>query len=388
MPPKKREPAKPAAKAAPRAPRSSAKPGGDLLAPAAAPAPPINRPVSLDEVAGHVGPRRALRTAVASGRVHHAWVFAGEPGVGKFTAALAFAAELLLPPPGHPQHAPLADLLRHGAHPDLHVITKELASHSREDNVRRQKQTNIAKAVLEQFLLEPLVRTRAVTVPSPVGKVFIVDEAELIDPTGQNTMLKTLEEPPEGTAVILVTAVEPRLLPTIRSRCQRIAFSPLAPAELVQVLHAKGADLPAEQRDWTIWYAKGSPGAALSAIEHGLFAWHAELSPMLDLIAAGRPAPALGSALAKQVEARVEAAVKSRPEASKDAANRLWTKRLLGFLAERARALIPRGGEQALAAIRTIDLCRESERQLDANVAYATVLDHLASQMMTPEPVF
>src|SRR5690606_4650358 len=108
-------------------------------------------------------------------------------------------------------------------HPDLHVVTKELARYSEDRSTRERKLTQIPVDVLRTELIEPVYRAAQMG----HGKVFIVDEAELLNDAGQNAMLKTLEEPPAGTTIILVTSIQDRLLPTIRSRCQRVAFVPL-----------------------------------------------------------------------------------------------------------------------------------------------------------------
>lgn len=389
-------PRKPAAKSA-TGPAKSAKgaakgkglPFGDD-APAERAAPPTEpRITNLDEVMGHEGPRRVLRAAIASGRVHHAWIFAGEAGLGKFTGALAFAAELLLPPSKHEDHARLRAHLRAGTHPDLHVVTKELASISRDTQIRKQKQTTIAKTVLEEFLLGPAARTRVYSAPSAAAKVFVVDEAELIDVNGQNTLLKTLEEPPEGTVIILVASVESRLLPTVRSRCQRVAFGPVPDAEIAKALSARRADTPPAVRQWAVAFARGSLGAALFAIDQGLHAWQTEIAPMIDAAVkagggGGRGPGALGSAITKAVDARTAAAVEKRPEASKEAANRLWSKRMIAFAAERLRAGLAARSADPDALLRAIDLCREAEEQIERNVQYGTVFENLAAQWMTP----
>ncbi len=385
--PPKKTPASKSAKPAVKA-RKAADAEPMLGSSGAATSAPVEKPISLDAITGHEQPKAILRSAIKSQRVHHAWVFAGEQGVGKFTTALAFAAELLLPPAASDEHLRIKDSLVRGAHPDLHVVTKELASISREDAVRRQKQTTIAKAVLDQFLLEPAARTRLVSAPSVAGKVFVIDEAELIDPVGQNTLLKTLEEPPEGTIIVLVTSVESRLLPTIRSRCQRVAFTGLNEAEMDRWLAAHASTLgeavPVE-RQWIKRYARGSPGAALTAISHHLYTWHTAIEPMVEGVLTGRSGglSAMGSLLGKLVEERVAELVKARPEASKDAANRLWSKRLLGFLAERFRAEL--GGNGGPAALHAIDLIAAAERQIEANVQYATAMENLATQVQSAD---
>ena len=104
--------------------------------------PPLQ--TTFDDLIGHPRAAETLDASITSGKVHHAWIFHGPQGIGKFTAALAFAALLLDPettpdltgkvrpdPGSRVQH-----LLRTGTHPDLHVIRKELARFSDNASVR------------------------------------------------------------------------------------------------------------------------------------------------------------------------------------------------------------------------------------------------------------
>ena len=75
-------------------------------------------------------------------------------------------------------------------------------------------------------------------------------------------MLKTLEEPPPGTVIILVTQNEEQLLPTIRSRCQRIAFGPLDAASMREWWEREGPQVAAPDRAFVEAFAEGSPGMA------------------------------------------------------------------------------------------------------------------------------
>lgn len=384
---------KPAAKRAARTTRGLDE--GDLLASTDAagasggpPAPAA--PVDLSELIGQAGARRLLEAAIRAERVHHAWIFHGPPGIGKCTAARAFGAMLLTP--ADPAGAePVQRLLRAGAHPDLHLVSKELASLSADTKVRGQKQATIAKEVVAQFLLAPAASARRLDSGSTIGKVFVVDEAELLAFVTQNQILKTLEEPPSGTVILLVTSDENRLLPTIRSRCQRVAFTPLSPAEMEAWIARAGLDLPPRDREWILQWAAGSPGAAQSAVRHGLPAWRDLLEPSLAAVeVGGGPAlTTLGAAMARLVDERATDAVKSRPEASKDGANRLWSRRLLAFVASwfarRLREVAAADPARAEALARAIDLCRAAERQVEANVAFASVLENLAAQLDTPE---
>lgn len=335
------------------------------------------RPPRLDEIIGQRSALALLEGSMRSGRLHHAWIFHGPAGVGKFTAARAFGTALLTPTFGLGDPEPTAPA-------DLHVINKELAAVSSDADTRRRKQLNIPVEVLREFLIGPAARARVVQSASAAGKVFIVDQAELMALAGQNAILKTLEEPPEGTVIILVTSDEDRLLPTIRSRSQRVGFSPLAAEEMAKwAKTGLSDDLPKAERDWLLSYAEGSPGAAADARKHGLYSWHEVLEPLLAKIDRGQFSAELGSAMSKLVDERAEAAVKGAKEASKEAANRYWSKLMLGFVARRAATRLRGGaGAQGLGvALQTIERLGEAERAIDANVRFADVLDNLAAQM-------
>ena len=196
-------------------------------------------PGPFDHVLGHDRPIATLRAAIDAGRVHHAWVFAGPMGVGKLTTARALAS-IILDPTASPtltgKIEPDPDsqtqrLIRAGSHPDLHVITKELSAVSEEATLRAKKQRNIPIDLLRERMIGGRVPHGSPTgrfIEPVIGKapqlghakVFIIDEAELLDAYGQNALLKTLEEPPRDSYIILVTTAEERLLPTIRSRCR------------------------------------------------------------------------------------------------------------------------------------------------------------------------
>lgn len=351
--------------------------------------------LSLDRVVGQKHAIHILKSALESGRVHHAWVFSGSAGVGKFTAAKAFAAELLtnLATGKFPaaDRRRVMEMIVQQRHPDVHVITKELASISKEKQVRDSKQRSIAKAVVEEFLLEPASRSRCVSdiQPGLMGKVFIVDEAELMDDVTQNQVLKTLEEPPEGTALILVTSEESGLLPTVRSRCQRVSFGTLHDRDMQAWIELGEIKMPAEQSAWLLRFAAGSPGAAMLAMNNELYAWHEALEPLLATIDKGQPSPActgLGTTLAKLIEDRALAAVEGRAGASKEAANNFWARRMLAFLAERARGQLRRTPmrEQMVSCLRAIELTRQAEVHIERNVSIAAAMDNLAAQLMTP----
>lgn len=371
-------------------------------------AAPVHAITRLEQVLGQSQAKHVLSSAMESGRVHHAWVFHGPVGVGKFSAAIAFAAELLDPTLGRDLSGRLTidagsvvqRLVRSGAHPDLHVVNKEMARLSEEAKVRSAKQITLPIDVIREFLLEPASKTRSMPGGGGAlaGKVFVVDEAELMAAPAQNAVLKLMEEPPEGTVIVLVTSSEERLLPTIRSRSQRVGFTPLGASEMEHWLQTRAGweALSPEQRSWLSKFAGGSPGVAHLAIEHDLFAWREVLAPMLEAVVAGRYMPELGAMLTKMVGERAEALVKANPEASKEAANKAWARRLLSYLAEdvrvRMRTLAMRpeisGGGGPLTddpvmarLLHVLGVIGEAEQHLGSNVSLGLAMENLAAQM-------
>ncbi len=159
-----------------------------------------------------------LRHALASDHVAHAYAFVGPHGSGRKAAALAFATALITRDAGAGARA-VADRIARGVHPDVHLIQptppesnpKGALAH-RVDSVRELER---------QAALRPA--------EAPV-KVFIVDEAEKMTLATPQAFLKTLEEPPARTVIILILAQPGALPATVLSRCQVVRFLP-APAE-------------------------------------------------------------------------------------------------------------------------------------------------------------
>lgn len=357
----------------------------------------------LGDILGQDRALATLRAAMSSGRIHHAWVFHGPEGVGKFTTALAFAA-VILDPTARPglsgevesdSDSRVRRLIASGQHPDLHVIHKELARFSDLRQVRDAKLMTIAKDVIQTHLLEPAALGG--TMPGGLArKVFIVDEAELMDRWAsnapvQNALLKTLEEPAPGNVIILVTAHPERLLPTIRSRSQQVAFAPLGESAMQKWLRSIGRESPElgalgeAARAWVLRFAAGSPGEALLAARTGLHTWHEKAGPMLDELASGRRSAfplALGQTMAGLVDAWAAGWVEDHANASKDAANRAGARLMLRMASEVFRErLASATAEERDRALRAIDLLRQAEQEADASVQLPFVFDNWAAQV-------
>jgi DNA polymerase-3 subunit delta' len=147
-----------------------------------------------------------LRRALASDRVAHAYAFIGPAGAGRMTTALAFAEELLVSPAR--------------SHPDLHVIVPTPP----ESNPRGGRAIRIGaiRELERQASLRPAMARR---------KVFILDEAERMTGETPQAFLKTLEEPPAATVIILILPRARAVPATLLSRCQVVRFGPRADAD-------------------------------------------------------------------------------------------------------------------------------------------------------------
>ena len=352
-------------------------------------------PIGLGNVIGQSRAVEILQQSMQSQRVHHAWIFHGPEGVGKFTAAVAWAATILDPsstPDLGGQIAPdpesqVQGLLKAGTHPDLHVIKKELARYHEEKKVRDAKLATIPKAIVDEHLIVPATLAPTMKSSSIAGKVFIIDEAELLDrsPTNapvQNAILKTLEEPPPGTVIILVTSSEDRLLPTIRSRCQRVAFTPLDDDAMRAWANTQSFHLDPNEHHWLMQYAAGSPGRFIGAIEGGLYHWHTRIEPMILQADQGVHPISLGTTMGELVDDWASKWVKQGDKLgenrSKEAANRKGADQMFALIAQRARKGL-REPTTAYRALHTIDCVERAKSELNTNVQVKFVMEHLAA---------
>jgi DNA polymerase-3 subunit delta' len=223
-----------------------------------------------------------VRRALASGRTHHAYLFDGPEGVGKELAARALAARLLCEAP---DRAPDADacgecracqFFASGNHPDYHLIHRGLHKLHPDKTIRSGKGLFLVVDVVRHFLIEPASNT-----PS-LGRrrVFLVRDAERMNEGAQNALLKTLEEPPGAACLVLVTSSAERLLPTIRSRCQRVPFD-LLPPDFVEERLQTLADVEPAAAHTLAALAQGRLGAALHWHRIGLLTALAQVSGAL-----------------------------------------------------------------------------------------------------------
>ncbi len=188
------------------------------------------------DLVGQRRPRALLERALEAGP-SHAYLFTGPPGVGKTEAALAFAAALCCNEGGCGV-CPVCRRVREGIHPDVDLVSPE-GTFITVDQIRE---------INRETSLRPFESRSRVT---------IITEAEAMNTPAANAFLKTLEEPPPHAYFVLVTNAVERLLPTIVSRCQRVAFQPAPAQELEAYLHrcCQVTDLEARS------YARASEGS-------------------------------------------------------------------------------------------------------------------------------
>ena len=186
------------------------------------PVPQRERYEPLERIEAQV---EAFDAAVSGGRLHHAWLLAGPKGLGKAGFAFRAARRLLGAAPdarygplGSAPDDPVNRLIAARSHPDLTVLDRD-----EEGENRRTISVDEARRLPEVFQKAPAI--------APC-RVAIIDAADDMNLNAANAVLKTLEEPPRGSVLLLVCHAPGRLLPTIRSRCRRLTFKAWSEAEL------------------------------------------------------------------------------------------------------------------------------------------------------------
>ncbi len=203
---------------------------------------------AFDGIRGHARAKRVLATALASGRVPHAYLFWGIEGIGKEKTARAMARVLLCSSPGAMADAEPCGTcascrkVEAGSHPDLYLLAPGEKAISVEE-VRRLQQ-NLSFQAYEKG-----------------RKVVIIRDSFNMSREGANALLKTVEEPPRDTFLFLLATHRSRLLPTLVSRAQAVRFDPLPSEDVRRILEDGG--IPPGEAEGLAAMSGGSPGAAL-----------------------------------------------------------------------------------------------------------------------------
>jgi DNA polymerase-3 subunit delta' len=234
----------------------------------------VSDPSIWDSVVGHDEAVAMLKEAVAGGRVTHAWLFTGPPGIGKLHTARVFAAALNCPAGGDGTCDTCRRILR-GVHPDVHVIVPE------GDNLLVED----VRAVREEA---------SMTHHEARTAVFILDEADRMTEAAANALLKVLEEPPPEVVFVLVVRSAEALVGTVPSRARTLPFVSLSLAELTAAL---GDDLQLDTGQ-TAWAAAASHGRLARALltDEATRTRRATVLDLTERLATGQPSDALAAA--------------------------------------------------------------------------------------------
>jgi DNA polymerase-3 subunit delta' len=184
-------------------------------------------------IRGHAAQIEMFRRAVQRGRTAHAYVFIGPDGIGKRLVAQTIAQCLFCERVPNDRLDACGEChacrqIRAGTHPDLLAVAcpegkRELpiALIAGPDGRRGQE------GLCHDLALHPM---------SAPQRIAIIDDADAMNEESANALLKTLEEPPPGSILFLISPSLDALLPTIRSRCQPVHFAPLAPGDIADLI--------------------------------------------------------------------------------------------------------------------------------------------------------
>ncbi|MEW6381415.1 MAG: DNA polymerase III subunit delta' [bacterium] len=220
--------------------------------------------MSFSQIVGQDRAVRFLQVSLLKGAISHAYIFTGPDGVGKKLTAFGLAKAVnCLQRKG--DYCGLCDSCRRidkGIHPDLFLVEP--------DGVTLK---------VEQFRdLQAAIRYRPYLARR---KVCIIDQADRMSASAANSMLKTLEEPPADMLLILVTGSLDKILPTIRSRCRIVQFSPLPNHDLERLIAERMA-LPPDTARLVAHLAGGSLGKAQTLDVAGLQEKREEIFHLLE----------------------------------------------------------------------------------------------------------
>jgi DNA polymerase-3 subunit delta' len=344
--------------------------------------------MSWQGIEGHDQIVERFRQSIARSRLASTFLFVGPPGIGKRSFALKLAQSLLCQNPGDDPLAPClrCDACRQveaGTHPDVLLVTKPadksdipVALLIGEDTKRMQE------GLCHDIALKPFMGGR---------RFAIIDDADNLNEEGANCLLKTLEEPPPRSVLILIGTSVDRQLPTIRSRSQIVRFQPLPENVVADLLQKQGLAANAAEAERVASFSDGSLERARELIDPELWAYRGQL---LSQLAKPRLA---GLELARSASAFVD-------EAGKEASlRRNRARQIMGFAADfyrqvtRRQSGLPAAGDETLrgsveraeavwqgraeVAADCAERCLEALGHIDRNANQATLIEAWADDL-------
>lgn len=247
---------------------------------------------------GHDAAIAAFRSAMAGGRMHHAWLLAGPPGIGKARFAEAAALRYLAEGTGTVDAArlelgedhPTARLAAAGSHPDFRRL--ERLAREKTDDRARSITVDQVRGLQGLFATTPSFSAR---------RAVVIDAIDDLERGAANALLKSLEEPPSDALFLLVSHAPGRLLPTIRSRCRTLRLGRLDEADVTAIVRRDQPQADAAEVAALVRAGQGAPGQALRFAGLDI----AGLDAAIEAIATtGDPTNAARSALARSLGAK------------------------------------------------------------------------------------
>ena len=235
----------------------------------------------LDSVYGNERLIKHLKNTVSTGNIGHCYLFHGEKGLGKRTVAKEFAMAIMCQAPDRPCHR-CSDCVRimREDHPDVHFVQHTKAVFSVDD---------IRDGLNREIVNRPISGSR---------RIFILDDAELLNTQAQNAMLKTIEEPPEYATIMLLSDNRDALLPTVLSRCVELSLKPLRDSQVERALTGEDAQL----KEAAVRHGGGNIGRAKRYLEDEAYReWVDTLGKILralpdsDIVQLRRAAASIGT---------------------------------------------------------------------------------------------
>lgn len=243
----------------------------------------VKHPRETTALFGHREAERTLLDAYRSGRIPHAWLIGGAPGIGKATLAYRMARFVLAHGDSTLSDVQLAQTLELDP---THPVARHVAADTHGGLLILERTPNdkgVMRTVISVEQTRETIAFFGSTAAVGGWRVCIVDTVDELNPNAANALLKVLEEPPRQSLFFLVSHAPARLLPTVQSRCRKLMLRPLATADVIRA----GAEAARIAPDDTSLReaadaAEGSVARALALIGGGALKLHQRTAMLLD----------------------------------------------------------------------------------------------------------